>query len=249
MTELEFLTPGMLKTANFMTFTCKEAETADTVRRGWHRVQAWMMRHGYVDYLVTSAIQSKRFKTYGDAVVHYHVIVFGHSRMPREAIFNVWGLGWVQLESARNSTHAIRYVASYIRGNNGRLSWSTHLLSKIPGGAAPHDDCYRYVRADPAAGFPGGIIDFGWGNVRPISDAYSYVPAVGRIVPSIATTCYTLLWRAYRMSIDWSDVRERMQVKVQAENDFIRAMRLGYDSRACPTVPLRARPVLYIQGD
>jgi hypothetical protein len=78
LSELEFLTPDLLRRACFMTLTCAKAETADTVRTGWHRVQAWLMRHGYTDYLVTSAVQPKRLKTYGDAVVHYHVVVLGH---------------------------------------------------------------------------------------------------------------------------------------------------------------------------
>src|SRR5664279_3111084 len=71
LSELEFLTPDLLKRACFITLTCAKPETADTVRTAWHRVQWWLMKHGYTDYLVTSAIQGKRFKTYGDAVVHY----------------------------------------------------------------------------------------------------------------------------------------------------------------------------------
>jgi hypothetical protein len=49
--------------------------------------------------------------------------------------------------------------------------------------------------------------------------------------------------------MDWSEVRERLRDTVAAENDFIRSMRLGYDTRAFPTVPLRERPILYIKGE
>ncbi len=249
LSELEFLTPDLLKRACFITLTCAKVLPAEDVRRAWHRVQWWLMKHGYVDYLVTSAIQGKRLKTYGDAVVHYHVIVLGHRRVPAVDIRETWAIGGTYHETARNTTHAIRYVASYVRGNVGRLSWSTHLLSKIPGGAAPHDNCFRYVRPDLASDFPGGIIDFGWGNVRPIRDGYSYVPALGRITPSIATTCHTSLWVAYRLSIDWLEVRERLSRTVAAENDFIGAMRHGYDLRAIPTAILRDRPVIYTKGE
>lgn len=249
LSELEFLTPDLLKRACFITLTCAKAETADTVRTGWHRVQAYMMRHGYTDYLVTSAIQGKRFKTYGDAVVHYHVIVLGHRRVPVEAIRSTWGLGATFHETARNTTHAIRYVASYVRGNVGRLSWSTHLLSKIPGGAAPHTDCFRYTPADPINGFPGGVINYGWGDVYRVRDGYSFVLALGRVVPSVATCNHSQLWTAYRMSVDWESVREGMKKGVRAENDFIQSMRCGYDVRAFPTVPLRERPIIYIKGE
>jgi hypothetical protein len=238
----------MLKSACFMTLTCAKVLPADSVRLGWHRVQAYMMRHGYQDYLVTSAVQPKRLATYGDAVVHYHVIVLGHRRVPVEAIRQTWGLGATFHESARNTVHAIRYVASYVRGNVGRLSWSTHLLAMIPGGAAPHTDCFRYVKQDVVNGFPGGVIDFGWGGLRRVREGYDYVPSLGRIVPSVATTSHTQLWVAYRMSIDWANVRERLHKGVATENEFIQSMRLGYDVRAFPTVPLRERPILYSGG-
>lgn len=228
LSELEFLTPDLLKRACFITLTCAKPETADTVRTAWHRVQWWLMKHGYTDYLVTSAIQGKRFKTYGDAVVHYHVIVLGHRRVPAVDVRKTWAIGATFHETAHNTTHAIRYVASYVRGNVGRLSWSTHLLAHIPGGAAPHTDCYRYTRADPANGFPGGIINYGWGAVIPSREGYSYVPALGHIVPTIATCNHTVLWRAYRMSIDWLEARERLSKGVRAENEYIDKLRRGY---------------------
>jgi len=248
LSELEFLTPDLLQRACFITLTCAKAETADTVRRGWHRVQWWLMKHGYTDYLVTSAVQPKRLKTYGDAVVHYHVIVLGHRRVPAVDIRRTWALGATFHESARNTTHAIRYVASYVRGNVGRLSWSTHLLTKIPGGAAPHTDCFRYTRADPLNGFPGGVINYGWGDVFRVREGYSYVLALGRVVPSVATCNHSTLWTAYRMTVDWESVREGMKQGVRAENDFVESMRRGYDVRAFPTVPLRERPILYSGG-
>jgi hypothetical protein len=92
------------------------------------------------------------------------------------------------------------------------------------------------------------VINLGWGNVRQVREGYSFVPALGRIVPSIATTNKTLLWVAYRMATDWSDMREKMYKGVRAENEFIQSMKLGYDVRAFPTVPLRERPILYTRG-
>jgi hypothetical protein len=44
-------------------------------------------------------------------------------------------------------------------------------------------------------------------------------------------------------------MREKMKQGVRAENDFMESMRLGYDVRAFPTVPLRERPILYIKGE
>lgn len=230
LTELEYLHPDLLQRACFITLTCRYAETAETVRTAWHRVQAYLMRHGYIDYVVTSAIQGKRFKTYGDAVVHYHVIVFGHRRVSAVDIRRTWGLGATFHVSAKNTTHAIRYVASYVRGNVGRLSWSTHLLSRVPGGAAPHTNCFRYVTlprgvSSVSTGNLGAVVNFGWGGVVPVRQGYSYVPALGRVVPSVATTNHTLLWVAYRMSIDWSEVRERAENVIEAERRFIERFR------------------------
>ena len=225
LTELEYLKPELLRSACFITLTSAKALPAEDVRRAWHRVQAWLMRHGYQHYLVTSGIQAKRRATYGDSVLHYHVIVFGHARVPVEAMRASWGLGATYHERAKDTTHAIRYVASYMRGNSGRLSWSYAMRDQLPGGFAPHVDSFRYVRSDRATGFRGGIIEFGWGGVRPVREGYSYVPALGRIVPSVATTSHTLLWRAYRMSIDWAEVREREGKTIEAENRFIERFR------------------------
>lgn len=232
MGELEFLTPDLLRSACFLTLTSAKAETADTVRRAWHRTQAELMRHGYTRYLVTSAIQSKRFQKYGDAVVHYHCIVLGHARVPVGLIRKTWRIGATYHETAKTPTHAIRYIASYMRGNSGRLSWSYELLRALPAGARPHSNCFRYVRSDPLNGFDGGVIDFGWGNVRKLDERYSYVPALGRVVPSLATSCPTLLWIAYRLTIDWLGVRERLRESMRAENEFIDRLRRGDISRS-----------------
>lgn len=227
LTEVEYLTPDLLTSACFITLTCKDVLPAEDVRRGWHRVQAYLTRHGYTCYLVTSAIQPKRLKTYGDAVVHYHVVVLGHKRVPVEAVRATWRLGATFHESAKNPQHAIRYMASYLKGNNGRLSWSYGLLHKLPAGAAPHSDCFRYVRRDEANGFPGGIINFGWGNTVATSESTCYVPAVGRVLPIVASPTHTLLWACYRLATDWQRLRQRIADKVREENDFIDRLRRG----------------------
>jgi len=227
LTELEFLMSDLLRAVCFITLTSAKALPDEDIRRAWHRVQAWLMRHGYRCYLVTSAIQGKRRAKYGDSVLHYHLIVFGHARVPAIELRKVWGLGATYHERARNPTHAIRYIASYMRGNSGRLSWSYAMRDKLPGGFAPHTDSFRYVRADPLNGFPGGVIDFGWGGVHSVREGYVYVPAIDRIVPAVATPSHTLLWTAYRMSIDWQAARQNIAKGVRAENEWIDNYRLG----------------------
>jgi len=112
----------------------------------------------------------------------------------------------------------INYIG-YMGKNYGRLSWSYALLNLIPGGAKPHVSCYRYFKA--CEGFPGGVVNVGWGHVQPVREGYSYVPALGRIVPSVATRSPTLLYTAYRMLTDWQGARERMAEGVKAENAWI----------------------------
>jgi hypothetical protein len=108
-----------------------------------------------------------------------------------------------------------------MKGNNGRLSWSYELLKTLPAGAKPHSNCYRYVKADPVNGFPGGIINFGWGHTVATSESTCYVPSVGRVLPIVAAATHTLLWTCYRMATDWQRLRARIADKVQEENDFI----------------------------
>ena len=225
LTEVEYLTPELLTSACFITLTSAKPLPAEDIRRGWHRVQAWLMRHGYTCYLVTSAVQGQRFEKYGDAVLHYHVAVLGHRRVPVQGLRATWALGATYHESAKNPQHAIRYMASYMKGNNGRLSWSYALLHRLPAGAAAHSNCFRYVRADHANGFPGGIINFGWGHVHAVNEVMGYVPALGRIVPLDATSNHSLLWTCYRLCIDWESARARIRDKVREENTFIERFR------------------------
>jgi hypothetical protein len=82
--------------------------------------------------------------------------------------------------------HTLNYLG-YMGHNYGRLSWSYALLKLIPGGAAPHTSCYRYFKADPVAGFPGGVINVGWG-VREFGShpGEVFVPALAKFVPKYA---------------------------------------------------------------
>jgi len=243
--ELEYFAPELTAAACFVTLTSKYAVSAAAVAAGWHRVGQYLRRHGHSCWVVTSAVQEKRLKKYGDAVEHYHVVILGCTWIPADEVRAAWGLGGTKHKSSMSVLHTLHYI-NYLGHNYGRLSWSYATLQRIPGGAKPHDTCVRYFK--PCEGFPGGVINIGWGDVRQVREGYSYVPALGRIVPSVATTNHTMLWTAYRMAIDWESVRERMRKGVRAENDFVESMRRGYDVRAFPTVPLRERPILYTRG-
>jgi hypothetical protein len=246
-TELEGFHPELLKQgACFITCTSARVVTIEEGKLAAGRVMQHLRRAGFPYYVATTAIQPNRLLLRGESVEHVHICVLGHKRVPVGPLRAAWGLGATYHKTPKTVMGVINYIG-YMGRNYGRLSWSYALLALIPGGAKPHVSCYRYFK--PCEEFPGGVINMGWGHVTPVRDGYSFVPSLGRIVPSIATSCHTLLWVAYRMSTDWSSVREKMYVTVAAENTFIQSMRLGYDLRACPTVPLRARPVLYTKGE
>jgi hypothetical protein len=60
-----------------------------------------------------------------------------------------------------------------------------------------------------------------------VREGYVYVPAIDRIVPAVATPSHTLLWTAYRMSVDWQAARQNIGKGVEAENEWIARWRLG----------------------
>jgi len=245
-TELEGFHPELLKLgACFCTLTSARVVTIEEGRLAAGRATQWLREHGYPYYVATTAIQPKRLELRGEVVEHMHICVLGHRRVPVVGLRAAWGLGATYHKTPKTVMGVINYIG-YMGKNYGRLSWSYALLKLIPGGAAPHTSCYHYF--PPQSNFPGGVMNMGWGNVLPVRDGYSFVPCLNRVVPSVATTSHTLLWIAYRLSTDWQEVRERQRVAVAAENDFIRSMRLGYDVRAFPTVPLRERPILYSGG-
>lgn len=245
-TELEGFHPELLKKgACFCTLTSATVVTIEEGRLAAGRATQYLRRAGYPYYIATTAIQPKRLLNRGESVEHMHICVLGARRVPVEGLRAAWGLGATYHKTPKTVMGVINYIG-YMGKNYGRLSWSYALLKLIPGGAAPHTSCYHYF--PPQANFEGGVIDMGWGNVLPVRAGYSFVPCLNRVVPSVATTSHTLLWAAYRLSIDWSEVRERQRIAVAAENDFIRSMRLGYDVRAFPTVPLRERPMKYTKG-
>lgn len=227
MTLCQWYTPEMLKAACFITLTCAVATPDCEVRKGWHRVQAWLHRHGYDCYLVTSAIQTERRRKYGDSVLHYHVIVLGHKRVPVQSIRATWRLGATYHETARNPTHAVRYIASYMKGNNGRLTWSYGLLRQIPGATAPMVTSLRYDKATQA------VQSVGWGTMPADSidsrypASWVYVPALQRIVPKEAILRDKLTWTCYRLATDWSSVRDRIEKAIREENEFIDRLRKG----------------------
>jgi hypothetical protein len=235
-TELELFAPELLRSACFVTLTVKGNRTASEVHKGWDRVRHWLKRHGYCYYLTTSATQEKRLAKFGDDVLHYHIIVLGHRRVPASELRAIWGLGATFHKSARNPTHTVRYIAGYQGVQGGRLSWSGDLLRLLPAGARPHHNCFRYVRADPVSGYQGGIINFGWGGLVAVAESYSYVPALGRVMPNLATSYHSQLWTAYRLLIDWLSVREKIASDCRDESEFLGKLRgeLAYSPSASP---------------
>lgn len=188
-TELESFAPELLKSgACFITLTSKLVVTIEEGRLAAGRATQWLREHGYPYYVATTAIQPDRFRLRGEAVEHMHITVLGHKRVPAAALRAAWGLGYTYHKPASDVLHTLNYLG-YMGHNYGRLSWSYATLKLIPGGAAPHTSCWRYLKADPAAGFPGGVINMGWG-VREF-DNYPgevFVPALAKFVPKYATT-------------------------------------------------------------
>ena len=232
LSELEYYHPALLRCCCFITLTCAENETAEAVHKAWHRVQAWLMRHGYQYYLVTSPVQEKREARYGVRVLHIHVVVLGHQRVPAAAVRAVWGLG-ATFHETKNGRAAVRYAAGYSNAHQGggaRLSWSYRLLALLPAGARPHASVLRYV--GPSEGFPGGVVDVPWGHYDvPGHPSVVYVPSQRRFLPREAAPNHSLLWACYRLTIDWEAYRGVMRRHVQDENDFIRAFRAaGFSS-------------------
>lgn len=220
MTELEYYAPDCLRSACFVTLTCAADERSETVRLGWHRCQAWLMRHGYRDYLVTSAVQEHRLATYGAAVLHYHVMILGHKTVPAAALRAVWGLGATKHETARNATHAIRYIACYQGQQGARLTWSRGLLARLPAGARPHSSCLRYMRE--CGDFAGGVIALPWGIREIVGHANMvYVESQGRVMPRYATSNHSLLWTCWRYFNDWQAYRAAMSRSIRGNNEFI----------------------------
>jgi hypothetical protein len=224
--EVEYFAPELVRCGNFITLTSAKPISEVEAQKGWDRAQKWLVSHGYDKYVVTSGIQEKRLEKYGDSVRHYHLIDFGHRWVDCVGLRKAWGLGGTKHKAIYNVMGLLWYL-DYLGKNGGRLSWSGALLKRIPGGAKRHSTCVRYCKGDLLNGFPGGVINFGWGNVREVREGYSFVPALGRVVPSVATTEPSQLWTAYRMSIDWEHARERVREGVDAENAWIKNWRLS----------------------
>ena len=188
-TELESFAPNLLKSgACFITLTSKKVVTIEEGRLAAGRATQWLREHGYPYYIATTAIQRERFKVRGEAVEHMHITVVGHKRVPAVGLRAAWGLGYTYHKQSSDVLHTLNYL-SYMGHNYGRLSWSYATLKLIPGGAAPHTTCWRYFKADHVNGFPGGVINMGWGyrefDNRP---GEVFVPALGKFVPKYATT-------------------------------------------------------------
>jgi hypothetical protein len=118
--------------------------------------------------------------------------------------------------------HTLNYFG-YMGHNYGRLSWSYALLKLIPGGAAPHTSCYRYFKADPVAGFPGGVINVGWG-VRECDShpGEVFVPALAKFVPKYADI--SSWWLCKRI------IEHRESIAAAAE--LLRSMAANHDVSA-----------------
>jgi len=225
LTELEYYCAALLRCACLITLTCADEVSSAEVQRAWHRVQAWLMRHGYKYYLVTSPIQERRAKKYGVPVRHVHVVVLGHRTVPVVPVRAAWGLGATRHVS-KSGLAAVTYAASYTNAEQGgaRLSWSYPLLQLLPAGARPHASCLAYVA--PSEGFPGGVVDVPWGHYEvPGHPSVVFVPSQHRFLPRVATSNHSLLWTAYRLCIDWESVRARIRDKVREENAFIERFR------------------------
>lgn len=231
-TELEENAPDLTKKSCFITLTSKDPLPYAQIQAGYHRVAQALRRAGYRYFCCTSAVQDKRLKKYGDSVEHYHLIAFGVDFIPAALVRKAWGLGGTFHKRADCPLHTLRYM-NYLLGNGGRLSWSYTMIKRLPAGARPHANCYRWVKSDPVNNFPGGIINFGWGNLRYVGaspltgEALVYVPGLGRVVPSVAGCDHRLLWTCWRMTTDWQQLRNRMTDKVEDENDFIDRLRRG----------------------
>jgi hypothetical protein len=210
--------------ACFITLTSAGVVTIEQGRLAAGRATQWLREHGCPYYVATTAIQPNRWLLRGESVEHVHICVLGHKRVAVGPLRAAWGLGATYHKTPKTVMGVVNYIG-YMGKNYGRLSWSYALLDLIPGGAKRHVSCYRYFK--PCEGFPGGVLNVGWGHVRQVREGYSYVPALGRIVPSVATISPTLLFTAYRMSIDWEGARERIAEGVRAENAWIERWRLG----------------------
>jgi hypothetical protein len=190
-------------------------------------VAQWLRRQGWPDYVLTSAVQEKRLQKYGSAVEHYHVVVFGTDYIDAASVRAVWGLGSTKHRRATSALHALRYI-NYLGHNGGRLSWSYNVIHRLPAGARPHSNCFRYVPRQ--AGFPGGIINFGWGHLRRIAnhntgESLVFVPSQGRIMPEQSTADHRLLWTCWRMTIDWAEKRAAQASAIIENNAFIERLR------------------------
>jgi hypothetical protein len=240
-TELEGFHPELLKLGScFLTFTSAKVVTIEEGRLAAGRVTQWLREHGYPYYVATTAIQPNRWLLRGESVEHVHICVLGHKRVPVGPLRAAWGLGATYHKTPKTVMGVINYIG-YMGKNYGRLSWSYALLKLIPGGAKPHVSCYRYFK--PCEEFPGGVINMGWGGVTPMREGYVYVPALARIVPAVATPSHTLLWTAYRMSVDWQAARENIAKGVRAENEWIDRYRMSELIASDSALPLLQRTI------
>jgi len=231
LTELEYYHPELLRCACLITLTCADEVSSVEVQRAWHRVQAWLVRHGYKYYLVTSPIQERRLQKYGVPVRHVHVVVLGHRTVPVVPVRAAWGLGATRHVS-KSGLAAVTYAASYTNAEQGgaRLSWSYPLLQLLPAGARPHASCLAYVA--PSEGFPGGVVDAPWGHYEvPGHPSVVCVPSQHRFLPRVATPNHSLRWACYRLTIDWNEYRAGLAYGVAENNEFIRDFRAAGLSR------------------
>jgi len=228
-TELEGSQPELLKKGScFITLTSGKVVTIEQGRLAAGRAMQWLRDNGYPYYVATTAIQPNRLLNRGESVEHVHIVVFGHRRVPAEGLRKAWGLGYTFHKTPHTVLGVVNYLG-YMGRNFGRLSWSYALLKLIPGGAKPHVSCYRYFK--PCDGFPGGVLNMGWGNLRYVGaspltgEALVQVPALGRIVPAVAGCDHKLLWTCWRMTSDWQQLRGAMRHRIRDDNEFIDRLR------------------------
>lgn len=107
--------PGKTK---FVTLTYADARFSDTDACGSsfrYFVKKLRKRMGrQVKYIAVPEVQEKRRATYGDVVVHWHLIVFNMGYLPWRELMAMWGHGRVDIRDLSEVGQIGRYVSKYV---------------------------------------------------------------------------------------------------------------------------------------
>lgn len=139
----------------FMTLTYADAAFSDTDACGpsfRYFVKKLRKRMGrQVKYVAVPEVQEKRRATYGDVVVHWHLIVFNMGYLPWRELMTMWGHGRVDIRELSGVTQVGRYVAKYVGkalAENGQRHKKAYWCSK--GLVRPQEG---YLRFEDDTGF------------------------------------------------------------------------------------------------